>query len=257
MDNLRPNVETSEPDPDPKPTDRTRDRSRGPWLVAVLALVIALAAMVFARSAASQAQRAENLADEALSQTSTEPDTDSSAEPSTSPEPETPEDESSTEPPDGNSLDPTIAPPDVLDPQAEYSATYTAEVLNPRATTRSSADIDLDEPRVGADPSTIDITVHLDFGSTVPYISLEHEVAAAEASADALTPEDCADLIRTGPVPEGEGIPAQRGTVLCVATSLNKAAAEGINQKLVLLRVTELGDEGRVTIQVDAWEVPR
>lgn len=243
-------------EPDPKHPRQRRTSSRGPWFVAILALLIAIVAAVLARSAASQAQRAEQLASELKSQAAVEPGDTQGLEPSAGAQ-DTAEPVADPEPVAEATPVPTITPPDVLDPQADYRLTYSDEILNPQPTNDSSAEIDLDEPRVGPEQSKVDIVIDVGYDSTVPVIRLEDGVAAAEAPSEAATPADCADLIRTGPVPDRYSVPAQRGTVLCIATSREQAAAQGINQKLVVLHVTELGADGRVTLHLDAWEVPQ
>jgi hypothetical protein len=134
---------------------------------------------------------------------------------------------------------------------------YSGEVLNPQVTTSNEAYIDLDEPRVGNSGADLLLEVP-GFGSDPPYFNLQQsDVTAAEAATPEVTPDDCLEQIRTSPLPPDAEVPAQRGTVLCVLTSLVRAAEQGINQKLVVLHVSALGDDGRVTIEVDAWEQPR
>jgi hypothetical protein len=162
------------------------------------------------------------------------------------------------EPATGSPPSEAPTPPDVLNPQAVYSPVFAGDVLNPQVTGDSDAYIDLDEPRVGADFNRADIVISLPFSGPVPTIQLmERDQAAAEAGNPAVTPEDCAELIRTGPLPQEATVPAQRGTILCITTSPTQAAAQGINQRMVVLRVTALGDDGRMSLEVSAWEVPR
>ena len=44
--------------------------------------------------------------------------------------------------------------------------------------------------------------------------------------------------------------------MFCIATSLINAHKQGIKQRLVVLRVTELNATGKVTMSLNAWEVP-
>lgn len=244
------------PAPGPPPPPRAPAPRRRPvWLVAVAALavsllsmVVALASLASARAARDEAADAERMV-EALS-----PGSAGSPGPTTGPVAPT------TGPPAPTSgPQVTEAPPRSFNPQAAFTVRYSDEVLNPQVTRDDDAFVDLDEPRVVFNFNDADLVLErTGFGSDPPSFNLqESEVTAAEAGTPEVTPEECLERIRTSPLPPGAEVPAQRGTVLCVLTSLARAAEQGIGQKLVVLHVSALGDGGRVTIEVDAWEQPR
>jgi hypothetical protein len=211
-------------------------------VVAIYALGVALDARDQASDIHTQLD--EGLGAEADNPATPQPTGQSTASDSTPASPVTPEE--------------TDAPRDVLNPRATYVQVYSEEVLNPQVTDDSDAFIDLDEPRVGADFNRADIVLSVSFRSDVPVIALsEDDQSAAEAANPELTPQDCSELIRTGPLPDEVQVPAQRGTALCATTSPTNAAAQGINQRMVIIRVTALGSDGRLTLEVSAWEVPR
>lgn len=235
---------------------------RGAWLVAVAALMVAIPAAALAVYAIGKAGQASEQAREARAQAESlagetgEPDTPGDAQGNvpTTPAINEGDDQPAQSPTEAS---PDATPPDVLNPQATYTEKYADEVLNPQATEYNSAYVDLDEPRVGGDLSQADITLNLEFDNSVPYFSFGNDVVAARAPDTAeLTPQDCRELIRTGPLPDGSEVPAQRGLVLCVATSPEGAAAQGITQKIVVLHVTALADGARATVHLDAWEIP-
>ena len=163
----------------------------------------------------------------------------------------------SPSPQDSSSLSSSPTPPDVLSPQAELVTAYTTQEINPLATSSNVTYIDLDEPRVlqGSDKS--DLTLRRDYSaSAVPYFLFDEGTSVAMAKEPSVQPADCADLIRKAPVPYNQRVPAQRETVICVATSLSEAHTQGIKQKMVVMYVTALGDNGRVSIRLSAWHVP-
>jgi hypothetical protein len=222
--------------------------------ISLLVSIVALSALAVAVDAREQAADAQSQIDSGFAPNATVPAPPEPDEAVSAP--------GLSEPPTDHTASPedTATPTDVLNPQAVYTPVYSGEVLNPQVTGDSQAYVDLDEPRVGADFNKADIRLDVSFRVDVPYFQVTSEAddhAAAEAGSPTLTPEDCADLIRTGPLPDDAQVPAQRGTVLCIATSPTSAAAQGINQRIAVLHVTALGDDGRVTIEVSAWEVPR
>ncbi|MET0418781.1 MAG: hypothetical protein ABW022_22430, partial [Actinoplanes sp.] len=77
------------------------------------------------------------------------------------------------------------------------------------------------------------------------------------ASLDA-TPFDCQERIRTAP--DSTEFAPQEGATFCLFTSQNDAAAQGISQKVVFVRVdsvTKDSDVGVLNITVKAYVVPQ
>lgn len=253
----------AQPSPAPSPTPNSSPGGRrqllGPRSLALIAVAISVVMTVVAATALGVALDARRQAAEARSQI----DSGSAlGPPPPSPAADTDDlpvvDETTAPPLDPAQPQETPTPADVLNPQAVYEPWYSGDVLNPQATSDTDAQIDLDEPRVGADFNRTDLVLSASFRSDVPVFALnDDDQAFAEAATPDLTPGDCADLIRTGPLPGDVEVPAQRGTVLCITTSPAQAAAQGINQRIILLKVTALNDEGRVTVELDAWQIPR
>jgi hypothetical protein len=57
-------------------------------------------------------------------------------------------------------------------------------------------------------------------------------------------------------MPTSQHVPAQRDRTICVATSLEDAKEQGIQQKLIIIHVNSLPDTGRVNLTLAAWKVP-
>jgi hypothetical protein len=228
------------------------------WLLAFAALGLALIATVLSAHALGKATRSEQrLADlvsaaPAASPAAVEEAAGDQPGP-TSPSPLPPAGQ--TRPPESPAVESPDAP-DVLNPRATFTLAYAEEVLTVRALSRSTAYLDLDEPRVGVERGA-DMAMAVSTSNPIPYFFFQDGVVAAEATSAELSAHDCRELIRTGPLPRGTQVPAQRGLVLCVATSAEQAATEGISQKIAVLHVTALSEEGRATVHVTAWEVPR
>jgi hypothetical protein len=146
---------------------------------------------------------------------------------------------------------------DVLSPEAQCETAYKTQELNPMASSSDTTYIDLDEPRVLQSREKSDLYVQREYTtSAVPFFVFESGTEVAMAQEPTVQPADCANLIRTAPVQDRQRVPAQRGNVICVATSLAAAAEAGIKQKMVVIYVTDLPSSGRVTIRLSAWKIP-
>jgi hypothetical protein len=144
-----------------------------------------------------------------------------------------------------------------LSPQAVFVEAYKAQNLNPLAAAGSTAYLDLDEPRVLQARGTSDGYLQREYGSgAVPYFVFSQGTSVALATDPNIQPADCRELIRTGPVPTNQHVPAQRTATICVATSLEDAKEQGIQQKLVVIHVNSLPETGRVNLTITAWKVP-
>jgi hypothetical protein len=160
-------------------------------------------------------------------------------------------------PQDSPSLSSSPTQPDVLSPQAEFEPAYNTQEINPLATSSNVTYIDLDEPRVLQGNEKSEVTLRRDYSaSAVPYFLFDQGTSVAMAKNPSVQPADCVDLIRKAPVPYNQRVPAQRETVICVATSLSEAHSEGIKQKMVVMYVSAIGDDGRVSIRLSAWHIP-
>ncbi|MBV1854474.1 hypothetical protein [Catellatospora tritici] len=147
---------------------------------------------------------------------------------------------------------------DVLNPQATFTSAYTQQQLIPQVTRNDRAYLDLNEPRVvNGNSDRFDVYLTLPYSSSVPVIQLDEGVEAAVLmNNENPQPEDCTSAIRTSPVPPSATTAAQRPLVMCIATSPKQAASVGQAQVIVVLKVTALSDDAKVTMQLTAWKLP-
>ena len=212
-----------------------------PTLLAIFATVLAAVAIVQANDARTTAKAGPG------QQTLPTPTGGHGevTQPSAAREPSTAAPES-TRPPSS----PADAMPQTLDPQAVYEVKYEKQSLTLKP---NPMYVDLDEPRANVGSSDYDLAYK---SSSTPYFFMGDRVQAGEASLPAMTPQDCADRIRTAPTGDAS-VPAREGLVLCVMTSYDAAKKRGDVQRMVLLEVTGLAADKAVTIQLTAWNIPR
>ncbi|HEX5494322.1 MAG TPA: hypothetical protein VFX70_07105, partial [Mycobacteriales bacterium] len=85
-------------------------------------------------------------------------------------------------------------------------------------------------------------------------LSGENIDAAATVTSPNAAPQDCAEAIRTAPITLDFAPSA--GTNLCVVTSAATADAEGIDQKLALVTIDDIAEDGTIALTVSAWNIP-
>jgi hypothetical protein len=132
---------------------------------------------------------------------------------------------------------------------AGYVMKYAQEplLLTPRCGT--STLVDLDTHRADAPEPRGDLRYHNICSADGPLLGLGAGARAAAVVADADTDAPgCADAVRNGPLEEGDDVPVQKGTVLCVLTGTAGAAPV-----LALVEVTGLDATGRVSMRATAW----
>jgi hypothetical protein len=158
---------------------------------------------------------------------------------------------------DTSTIPETEASPGDINPSTQFVIAYEGENLRIRSFRCNSDEknhVDLDEPRVigkTADKSEISYE-DCDPGR------LSTELQFAQVSGSSATPADCLERIRTDP--GRSPIAPSSGMTLCVVTSQNRAAAEGISQKLIFVTVDSIArdnDMGVLNVTVKAWKVPR
>jgi hypothetical protein len=153
--------------------------------------------------------------------------------------------------------DPAVTPQEPeLNEQTEFKVKYSKELLRLRAECSYQMKADLDEPRVGVD-SREDLIFNMACGGDTSSLVLADGVVGARVDSSTLTPADCADQIRTGALPPQGPTPARQGVVLCVKTSHAAASEQGITQKMVVLEIRGVAQDGTVTVQATAWDIPR
>jgi hypothetical protein len=224
------------------PADR---RSRGGLVAlggAALALLVAVAALAVSWRALDQAHDARDIALAGRAAPTGQPAVDTTT-------PSVTDTSAAPAPVDPNS---TSAPP--LNRQTVYKIKYEKQALTLRAPGYTTMDVDLDEPRADVGNGS-DIRLNGKSGGT-PTLSLGEGVSASDAGATGMTPQDCADKIRTFPVGQGSELPVRQGVVLCLTTSFAAAKARGDTQRMVLLEITGVGADDAVTVQLTAWDIP-
>lgn len=239
--------------PSPAPSEPSvaglpRTRSRLSILTvaaALLALILASVALLVSWRALDQANDARDIA-KAAGGGPVPP-------PSASPEGPNPPPTDSTSAP--QTPDSTASEPE-LNAQTRYTVKYEKEVLTLRSGCNSSVDIDLDEPRVGV-ANGEDIEFSSICGADPSNFRLAWGSRGTQADTAALTPNDCADRIRKAPLGSDVAVPARKGAVMCVITSLTEAVKRGEQRKMVLVEVTGTSDDGTVTVSATAWNIPR
>jgi hypothetical protein len=207
--------------------------------------VVALVAVATAAVALGQARDAKARADRALAGTGTAPDTGGQPGPP---------------PPVAGNTTPAGRPgpsptPGQIDPRADFTVVYQQQELQlPNPGSYNSVYVDLDEPRVGV-RNNYDIT--LTGSGDRMYFQLPDDVMSSSVGVPSVTPKECAEKIRTAPLADDATVPPKAGVVLCIATSLDDAAKQGITRKMVVLQVRAVGADGTVNILVSAWAIPQ
>jgi hypothetical protein len=216
----------------------------------VLALLVAVGALAVAWRSLDQAQDARDIALAGRAQATPEPPPAQPTGPADNGA--TPEPPPTTNPP----VDPTgTGEPPPLNPRTVFKIKYEKQSLTLKAQGNGYMYADLDEPRANVDSNGYDLAVSN--GIQTPEFRLGNEVQGSEAGAPGMTPQDCADRIRTAPVGQAADIPVRQGLVLCVMTSFQAARSRGDLQRMVLLEITGVGADKSVTVQATAWDIPR
>lgn len=234
-------------------------RSRGALFaigVAALALLLAVISLVVAWRAVDQAGDAKQFALAGGTAAAADPATEAPAPPPTTeaaPPPTGSEPTDLPSPPDPSST----AEPAPLDERTVYTAKYERQTLTLRAGCNDSMYIDLDEPRANVPNTDYDLGFTRRCLGDTSNLSLGEGVEASESGSPQMTPHDCAERIRTAPIGTDAGVPVRKGVVLCLTTSLGKAREKGDSQRMVRLEITGVADDGTVTLQSTAWNIPR
>lgn len=165
-------------------------------------------------------------------------------------------DEPEPEPTQDESVMPTIEPDpgasdDRVDPAAEFTEAYSGQRL--RVTDECSGRLlDLDEPRVGVE--SLGYEVQYQFCSGKSELGFSSGTSVSRGGVEDAGPGDCVEAIRVG-VDPSRFAPTQQEH-LCVITSADTAQEQGITQKVVLLSVLGIAQDGTLTVEATAWNIP-
>jgi hypothetical protein len=159
----------------------------------------------------------------------------------------------SAPPTDGITSTPNAVPSDI-NPSAQFTPAYQLQQpLQLRPGDRcGTIYVDLDEPRVNVgNDGDLSLTScnsrqTLDFGNST----------ASIAGSAGVTPNECAESIRTSALSSDAHQPVQPGLVLCVATSRAAALDKGITRKIAVVVVKAVASDLTVTLVVSAWNIP-
>ncbi|MDQ7907945.1 hypothetical protein RB614_25805 [Phytohabitans sp. ZYX-F-186] len=232
-------------------------RSRGALLavgVSTLALLVAVVSLAVAWRAVDQAGDAKRFALAGAADVPA-PVTQAPAPPATTGAPP-PTEAPATDAP--IAPDPTsTAEPAPLDERTVYTVEYEKQVLTLKAGCNDSMYIDLDEPRANVEYNDYDLGFTRRCQGGTSNLGLGEGVEGSESGNPQMTPHDCAERIRTAPIGTDAAVPVRKGVVLCLTTSLASARAKGDSQRMVRLEITGAADDGTVTLQGTAWNIPR
>ncbi|MFR9776245.1 hypothetical protein ACL02O_09290 [Micromonospora sp. MS34] len=218
--------------------------------VAGLALLLAFGSAVFAWRAIDQAEDAKAIA--------LKPATVGDRAPATGPAGGQPTEsapagaDSAT--PDDTPRSPGEAPP--LDAQTVYRPRYEKQMLVLKASCSYSMYADLDEPRTQNDENGADIRFTRGCGNDPSTLRLEEGVEGTDAAGPGMTPQECADKIRTVLIGENQRVPVRKGTAICITTDYSDAKAHGRPWRMALVEVVAVANDGAATLQVTGWDIP-
>jgi hypothetical protein len=158
-----------------------------------------------------------------------------------------------TEPPPEPSLSASDEP--LLNQQTPYKEKYVDERLTLRANCGSDLDIDLDKPEVRVTAGE-ELRFTARCGGNSSYFNLDAKASGSQVDAASLSPADCNERIMKGSIGPDINVPARKGVVLCVKTSLSDARESGDTWKMARVHVTDVNDDGTVVLTVSAWDIP-
>jgi hypothetical protein len=127
--------------------------------------------------------------------------------------------------------------------------------IHPLATESiGSRDIDLDKPEVGADANKADLQLYVSFGHVA--FQFPANVLAATMPSQNVQPSECVTRFDTARLPPDASIdPHTDNLTLCINTSREEAARQGIPWKVVLLHVNFVEADGTVHASLRAWDI--
>ena len=147
--------------------------------------------------------------------------------------------------------------PPRLDPSARYPVSYAQEQLTVPVGCSSVTYVDLDEPTAEADEQPADLLYDSRCGQDPSTLTLGAGArAGAQVTGSDTGAAGCDDAIRTRPLDRAAAVPVKKGTVLCVLTSAGDALARGAQAQLVLVEITDVTEQGSVSMRATSWAVP-
>lgn len=217
--------------------------------VAGLALLLAFGSAIFAWRAIDQAKDAKEIALRPAAAGTAATGGPDGGQPTTSAPTET---ESTA--PDDTPQSPGEAP--ALNERTVYRPRYEKEPLLVKASCSYSMYADLDEPRAKNDEDGADVRFTMGCGNDASTLRLEDGVEGTDAASAGMTPQECADKIRTAPISDNQPVPVRKGTAICITTDYGDAKAHGRPWRMALIEVVAVANSGAATLQVTGWDIP-
>ncbi|MFC6017031.1 hypothetical protein ACFP2T_12550 [Plantactinospora solaniradicis] len=220
-----------------------------------MALLLALGSTVFAWRAIDQAKDAKDIAIGRLPVAGGGPATDAPeapTAPSTADQGQTPA-EATTAPDD---VPRSPGEPPELNERTVYQPEYEKQSLTLRARCGYDMYADLDEPRARVDGAGHDLRFTAACGNEPSSLRLGEGVQGSESARPGMTPQECVDAIRTAPIAEGAKVPVRKASMICVTTNYAAARERGDVWRMALVEIVAVANDGAVTIQATAWNIP-
>jgi hypothetical protein len=142
-----------------------------------------------------------------------------------------------------------------LSKETQFGVKYENEALRLPLSCNNGINIDVDEPRVGAESPISDVRFYDPCGSGTPYVNLSAGVRGSVTESDSLQPAECVDLIRRSPL-STDNQPIRQGQVYCINTSKDAAKSSAESWKMVIMTISAISQDGTVTIEASAWTIP-
>jgi len=220
--------------------------------VAVLALVLAAVAMVFAWRADSKATDALNKpaagAPATQATADTVPTTAATDNPTAGPT------DTESNAPDPGSTAADGSP--LLTRETKYETDYAPKQLKLPADCNASIYVDVDGPTVRAESAVADFYYSKSCSDgSAGYINLSQGVTGTEATSSAIKPFDCNEQIATQPLAD-ENQPIRQGQTFCIKTDWHAAKASAGTWRMAVFSVDKVATDGTVTLTIKAWKIP-
>lgn len=164
----------------------------------------------------------------------------------------TPPAEATTDSPSPDATPTGSAP--TLNAQTQYKVNYVSKRMNISGVCNQTVYLDLDEPRVQSGSNEAELNIGNCNGGP-PNFTLADGVQGSQVDSDSVTPIECNNQIQLSPLPR-VGMPLRQGQVYCVVTSLDNARAAALSWKMVVLSVSSIGEDGKVSLDASAWDIP-
>jgi hypothetical protein len=126
--------------------------------------------------------------------------------------------------------------------------------IQPNVGCSSQRTVDVDEPRVGADPDESEF-IYGNCATDVPQLDFSSDLAIAEVVSPTATALDCLGQLQDAPI--NEPFTPRAGQTLCLVTSRADADEQAITRKVVRIAIGSIDGNGTLAVRVTAWDLPK